>query len=303
MDYKINLKKVSGSGVEIQGSSLAIVSKEDGNVYLTSKPYINKLFKLLGYKNLSVVKILEEYAGKTISSVGDISPYEIYIDDTTDSFIVTNPSSLNWVTAMLKFLGEGFTVESVRKSDLYYYWDQIIVSNRFGSKFALYVDLCDEYVRVCSIRYDNSGNLVGVVNEGKYEFSGGQDSFDSFKLSISGNLDILPYYTLTARLSIYEYVSLLSKLGYVGYSRKKKYYKEDSSEEIVGITGDLDYVLDEINDRSWIEQRIMESPGGETFYDACRLISLNLGDHMIWDFIKIYEDNQYEKSDMFLVSK
>lgn len=302
MNYRLNLKELSPESTTVQGVEMAVVNKENGTVYLTTKPYIDKLFSLMGYKNLNVIKILEEYAGKTISSIGNLEPYQIYIDDLSDSFVVATRKTIEWVTAMINFLESSqFTFESIKRYDTCYYWDQIVVTNRFGSKFAIYVDLCDEYVRVLSLKYDDKGVLVGVVNEDKYSFEDGQDSFDSFKLMVSGNVDISSYFTLDEPLSIYEYLGLLRSLHYVG-SRKGKFYKLDESEEITETVGNLDAIIDLYNDMSWIQRRINKTPDEKDFYDACTLITMNLDDHTIWSFVDFYSNNQHERSDMFALN-
>lgn len=298
-EYKLNLKEISPESAEVQGVEMAIVNKENSCVYLTSKPYIDKLFKLIGYKNLGVVKILEEYAGKTISSIGNLDTHKLYIDEVTDSFIVTTSKAFEWVSAMVKFLGEKtFTIDSVKRSDTYYYWDQISITNSFNSKFAIYVDLCDEYVEVFALSYDHDNVLVGVVNEGRYEFSEGQSSFDSFKIAISGNVDVSQSFKLDQTLSVYEYVEALKTLGYVG-KKKKNYYMTDKADEVANYVGNLEAVLDYCNDMSWIQKRINETPSKNTFYDVCKLISLNLDDLTYWKVKDFYSKNYREDSDIF----
>lgn len=298
-EYKLNLKEISPESAEVQGVEMAIVNKENSCVYLTSKPYIDKLFRLIGYKNLGVVKILEEYAGKTISSIGNLDTHKLYIDEVTDSFIVTTSQAVEWVSAMIKFLGEKtFTVDSVQRSDTYYYWDQISITNSFNSKFAIYVNMCDEYVEVFALSYDKDNVLVGVVNEGKYEFSEGQSSFDSFKIAISGNVDVSSLFKLDQTLSVYEYVEALKILGYVG-KKKKNYYMTDKADEIVNYVGDLGATLDYCNEMSWIQKRINETPDKNTFYDVCKLISLNLDKLTDWRVRDFYLRNYREDSDIF----
>lgn len=298
-EYKLNLKEISPDSAEVQGAEMAIINKENSCVYLTSKPYIDKLFKLIGYKNLGVVKILEEYAGKSISSIGNLDTHKLYIDEVTDSFIVTTSQAFEWVSAMIKFLGEKtFTIDSVKRSDTYYYWDQISITNSFNSKFTIYVDLCDEYVEVFALSYDKDNVLTGIVSEGKYEFSEGQNSFDNFKVAISGNVDVSSSFKLDQTLSVYEYVEALRTLGYVG-KKKKNYYMTDKSDEILDYVGNLGAILDYCNELSWIQKRINETPNKNTFYDVCKLISLNLDDLTYWKVKDFYSKNYREDSDIF----
>lgn len=296
--YKLNLKELSPDEATIQGTSLAIVDKNDSCVYLTSKVYIDKLFKLIGYKSLGVVKILEEYTDKSVSSAGNLDTHKIYIDNLTDSFVVTTPAAVEWVNAMLKFLSsKTFTVDSVKRYDTYYYWDQITVTNSFGSKFAIYVDLADEYVEVVALSYDKEGVLVGVSSEGRYEFSEGQSSFDSFKVAVSAPVDISSEFTTNQTLSIYEYVELLKFLGYVD-KKKKNYYATDKSDDRFS---NLEGLLDLYNEMSWLRRRVTETPLKTTFYDACCLITSNLEDKTFWSLTDFYSKNRREVSDMFVL--
>lgn len=298
-EYKLNLKELDPSSAEIQGVELALVNKEDSSVYLSSKSYVDKLFKLIGYKSLGVIKILEEYAGKTVSSIGNLDTHKIYIDDITESFVVTTPQAVEWVRAMNRFLGEStFNISSVKRPDTYYYWDQIVITNSFGSQFVIYVDLCDEYVQVLAISYDDQGVLVGVANEGKYEFSEGQSSFDSFKVTISGNVDVSKAFKLDQTLSVHEYVEMLKKLGYVG-KKKKRYYVTDKADEVVDYVGNLEIIVDDCNDMTWIQRRVNETPDQRTFKDVCQLISLSINKSTYWNFLDFYSKNYREDSDMF----
>ena len=103
MKYNLNLKEINTDSVEIQGTEMAIVDKETGEVFLTSRKYMDKLFGAAGYKNLNVVKILEEYAGKSVSSIGSVDPYKIYVNDLTGTFILASDPMISWVNAMVKF--------------------------------------------------------------------------------------------------------------------------------------------------------------------------------------------------------
>lgn len=303
VQYKVNLKEVPSSSIEVLGSDMAIANKEDSQVYITSKQYMNKLFSAIGYRNINVVKILEEYAGKSISSVGDIDPYSVYVDDRTDSFVITAPQSVEWVNAMIHFLTESeFEVNQVKRLDTFYYWDQIVVTNRFGSKFVIYVNMCNEYVTLYSLSYDDNNVLSGIAYEGKFKFEKGQESFDSFKLSISGNINISSYFSIDQKLSIYEYVHLLKQLGYIGI-RKGKAFIKDESNEILSITGVLDNMIDYYNDLSWIQQRTTPAPDNKTFYEGCVLITKEVlsGSCMIDEFLSYYKANSSETSDMFLI--
>lgn len=301
MAYKLNLVELEPGSATVTGAELAIENKENGIVYLTTKPYIDKLFKLMGYRSLSVIKILEEYAGKSISEIGDLKDEKIFVDDTTQSFVVTRPESVKWVNDMLTFFKDnGFGVDG-RRADSCYYWDQLLVKTPEGNFFAVYVDLCDNYVHVLALNFDD-GVLTGIIDEGQYSTLEGDESLKSLIVLITNPVNISSEFHPEQKLSIFEYVDLLRSLGYVS-KKKKKCYKTDNADEIVQYTGDLDSVLDEFNYMSWLQQRVKESPNKATFAHACILISLNLDTLTFWKFRQFYMSNVREQSDMFALSQ
>lgn len=297
MEYKLPLKEISTDSVEIQGTEMAIVDKESGEVFLTSRKYMDSLFKIAGYENLNVVKILQEYAGKSVSSVGSLDPYKIYVNETTGTFVLATPEMINWIKAMTDFLKVGKFKCSHAKPDIYYIWDQFVVTNPAGGSYAIYVDLYDEAVYVYSAVFEGSV-LVGLLSEGKFKFSDGQDSFDRFKLLISGPSHIESLFQKDASLSFYEYIDLLKSLGYVS-TKKHKYYSTDRASEIADLVNNLDDILDKYNDLSWLQTRIKKSPNNATFYDGCALISKSLNDRYFSDFKSYYLRNKDESGDLF----
>ena len=126
--------------------------------------------------------------------------------------------------------------------------------------------------------------------------------YDGLQGQAVGQVDISSEFKLDQKLSLYEYVNLLRSLGYVS-KKKKKFYKNDTAEEIIQYVGDIDYILDEYNLSSWINQRIKESPNGATFKDACILISLNLDNIFCWSFHDFYMNNARELSDLMALNQ
>lgn len=300
MAYKINLVPLDPNAAKVVGSEYAIENKENGCIYITTKPYIDQLFKLMGYRNLGVVKILEEFADKTISQIGDIKEYSLFIDDTTQSFVVTRPESVKWVKDLLTFLNDNeFEVTSLR-ADTCYNWDQLIIKSPSGSYFALYIDLLWNNVQVVALDYDGCV-LNGLMDEGGYDTTGGEETLNSLILLIMSPVDISSEFTPTQKLSAYEYVELLKSLGYVS-RKKRKYYKTDNADEVIGYIGNLDDVLDDINSQSWLQQRVRPAFNNATFANACKLISLSLDDIPVWKFRDFYMNNARELSDFFALN-
>lgn len=299
MKYNLNLKEINMDSVEIQGTEMAIVDKETGEVFLTSRKYMDKLFGAAGYKNLNVVKILEEYAGKSVSSIGSVDPYKIYVNDLTGTFIFASDPMISWVNAMVKFFEEGKFTFSHTKSDVYYMWDQLVVTNQVGGKYIVYVDFLDEAVYVYSTSTSDDDILIGFLSEGKFKFSEGQESFDRFKLLVSSSPRIDNYFRRDIQLSFYEYIELLKSLGYV-HTKKHKVYSTERSTEVSDIVEGLDDMLDKYNEMSWLQTRINPAPNSATFFDGCKLINRNLHeDHYFSDFEWYYKRNKDETSDMF----
>ena len=300
MAYKLNLVEVDSESASVTGAEFAIENKENGCVYITTKPYIDKLFKLMGYRSLSVVKILEEYAGKTVSQIGDLKDNKIFTDDTTQSFVVADPKSVKWVNDLLTFFKDNGVEVDGRRADTCYYWDQLTVKMPSGAKFAIYVDLCDDYVQVFALDYDGSV-LTGLIDEGKYSTLEGDESLTSLITLLMSPVNISSEFTPNQKLSLHEYVELLKSLGYVS-KKRKKVYKTDTAEEVIGYIGNLDDVLDEYNSSSWIQHHTKECPNHATFADGCVLISLNLDNLTFWKFRQYYMSNARELSDFFALT-
>lgn len=302
MEYKLNLKELDPTSAKLVGTEMSIEDRETGRIYLTSKVYMDKLFKLMGYKNLNVIKILEEYAGKFVSDVGDLKDCALYVDDITDSFIVADKNSIGWVTRLLQYLEtRGYKVLKSNRYDTYYYWDELIVKTPLDNYFALYIDLADDQLYVLAMDYnEETKKLTGVSNEGKYQLSD-DTSFDSLVTLMTSKIDISYDFTPDQKLSIYEYVELLRTLGYVK-KRKKGYFKTDESDEILDYVGNLDQILDDINCMSWLQQRITEVPNLAKFKDACDLISINLDKVTVWRVKDFYINNAKEWSDFFALN-
>lgn len=302
LEYKLNLKELNPTSAKLVGTEMSIEDRETGRIYLTSKVYMDKLFKLMGYKNLNVIKILEEYAGKFISDIGDLKDCSIFVDDVTDSFIVADKNSVKWVDRLLMYLeSHEYQVLKVNRYDTYYYWDELIVKTPLNNYFAFYIDFADDQLYVLAMDYDEeSKKLKGVSNEGTYQLSD-DTSFDSLLTLMSTHMDISYDFTPDQKLSIYEYVDLLRTLGYVK-KKKKGYFKTDDAEEIAEYAGNLDQILDDINCMSWLQQRITEVPNLAKFKDACDLISINLDKVTVWRVKDFYANNAFERSDFFALN-
>lgn len=293
----LNLKLLAPENAVVIGPDLAIKSKIDGYIYLTSKKYIDKLFKLMGYKNLNVIKILEEYANKTVRDIGDLCTNNIYIDNITDSFIITTDKAIKWSIKFYETLSEkGYTIISERVQDSYYSHDEVIVESPTGTRFAIYFDFLKEKADVMALHYTEDGVLDGAISEGDYLFDDGDVSLNSLFILMDNPVDISYYFKPEEHLSIFEVTELLRTLGYVKFKKKKNIYNMmDIVEENSELYFFIETILSQANGMSWINKHITDSE--VTFIKGCSLIS-DRPDIPIWSFKLYFEQNANEKNDL-----
>lgn len=298
---KLNLKHLDGERAIVQGRAFAIEDRETGRVFLTNKNYIDKLFDEMGYRNLNVIKVLEDFAGQVITDVGKLATSQLYIDEITDSFVVVSPESLKKLEDLFgEFKDKGFEVISENIYDTYHYWDQYVIKSSTGTQFAVYVDLCDEYVHVLSLSFDKQGCLNGLINEGKYKLED-DDFIQSLTTLMSNPIDASVGVDPDQFLSMREYVELLELLGYVNKKKKKYFLTEDGENaQNSGYISDLEAAVEEYNVESWL-QRCINSSRVE-YKKAFKLVSDRLDRVTYWQIRNLYTDNACEKSDMFALN-
>lgn len=291
-----DLKELKFDRVVVNGTDMSIEDKVTGKVYVTLKGYMDKLFKEMGYKNLNVIKILEEFAGKFITDIGSLTNSKIFVDDSDSSFVVTSANAVDWVTDLFdRFEIEGVKLVRSSSTNTCHIWDEYEVELN-GNRFAIYIDYLDEYARVYSLSYDDNGVLTGLVNEGDYNFSE-DDSVNSLMLLISSPVDISILYQPDIELSCAEYLDVLCLAGILKLKRKK-YVLTEKGEGLDTIkNGYYEKVVDSFSDMSWIQKHIKGS--GKTFFDGCKILTENLADLRFYDLKDFYSSNEKEKSDSF----
>ena len=292
---KLNLRELDTNNLVLNGTDLTIEDKTDGRIYLTSGQHMNKLFKLMGYRNLNVIRILEEFAGKFITEVGNLSDCKIYVDDNTDSFIVADPRSVQWVNDLLDELRKkGYQILSEKCLDPYYYWDQLIVRNNLGYQYCIYIDLVDGYAQLFLLNVE-SGVVTGMVEDLQYRFTDAS-SLSGILSALENNVDLSYNFTKDTKLSVHEAISLLKTLGYVGSKRKTgKAYVEDKSDEIKDEI-DVESLVDDYNSKTWLQRRINFSE--IDFKKMCELVSF-CPDVPLYNVREFYNSNRLETSDSF----
>lgn len=218
--YNLNLKNLDTSSAVITGTEMALTNQENGKIYTTTKPYMDKLFSLMGYKSTYVVKILEEYAGKTLTSIGSLNKGEgIWIDDGSDTFIVTTSSAISWVNSLFDYLKDnGFKIIDARRLDTTYYWDQIVIESEKSGRFAIYIDLCEEYVGLYHISVDTNGVVCNIEDQSIFKFE--EDGSFNDMISALNYPGIDSPIDPSCVLSIDEFINLCKTLGLVRTKRK-----------------------------------------------------------------------------------
>lgn len=293
-----NLKKIDEQNVIIQGRDLSIEDRETGKVYITSKAYIDKLFNEIGYKNLNVIKTLEDYAGKYITEVGRLSTSSIFVDEDKGSFIVTSQNVIDRLNEMFIELNtKGFELIEIREYDNTYFWDQYLLKSPSGVCFAAYLDLADEEIYLLSLDYKNN-KLHGMINEGKYDMSA-EDFINQIITIMMSPINASAMMNYSQTLSIDEYIDLLSRLGYVKKKRKIVTLL-DKGEACKDDLGQIDQIIDDYNISTWIQRHVKDS--GIPFSKVCDLISDNLIDITFWNVRDLFSRNMNEKSDMFALN-
>ena len=293
---KISLTKLDPEHLIVQGSEFVVEDRVTGKVFVSSKGYIDKLFREMGYRNLNVIKILEEFAGKVISAVGDLNASSIYSDPLNDTFVVTSETAVNWVKDMFTaFDANGFKVVRESTSDEFHIWDEFIIKTD-TTYYCVYIDLLDEYAQVFSFNIEDK-IIKGAVNEGKYKFAD-EDSLVNLMTLMSNPVDVTPLFDEDIELSLYEYFDLLSTLGYVR-KKKKNYILTEEGEDWISsgdpASSNLENQIDEINDLTWLQRHVRSS--AVNFKEACRIISYGPKTRL-WDLRDFFLGNEKETSDM-----
>ena len=296
---RFEFKLLSPLTTTVTGRDYSIEDKTTGRVFITRKEYINKLFDEMGYRNLGVINILEEFAGKIISEVGSLRSSSLWIDDMTDSFIVCSETAKNNFDKLFdEFDIRGFTVLDSRKMDPYMYWDEYTIESPKGIKFVIYISMYWETVSILTTHETDKHVLDGILNEGDWKLNEPSFINDIF-VTLNSNIDASVGISPRQEMSLNEYVSLLTTLGYLKIKRGGKCYITDEGEQMQDIIADFINVSDEYNMSNDLKRRI--TPSGVTFNEAYELISQNLMTVPYWTVKEFYTSNSNGKSDLMLI--
>lgn len=297
LDESKQLTELDTAFLTVQGEQLALEDRKTGKVYITTKPYINKLFAEMGYRSLNVVSILKEFAGKIISDVGQLKIMKIYSDEENSSCLVATENAIKWTKEISDFLDEkGFTFVSSQSINTCRTRDEYIIKSPNGTYFAIDIDFVYETATLYSMNDINS--KVKILPEGTYEL-GNELSVDDIKATLLSKINLSTIFDPTTPLSVAEYIEFLSKLGLVKKGRKQWSITELGEEEM--LTGTVPYMdinVDQINVLSWLRSHIESS--GVTFDDMCQILTYRLDSIFVSNFAEYYLKNTNEQLDYFL---
>lgn len=297
LDETKQLVELNTDFLTVQGEQLALEDRKTGKVYITTKPYINKLFAEMGYRSLNVVNILKEFAGKVISDVGELKTAKIYADELNNSCLIATEQAVNWTRDLSAFLDEkGFSIIKSQTKDTCRTCDEYIIKSPNGTYFAIDVDLTYETASLFSM--NDIDTKIKVLPEGTYDL-GNELSIDDIKATLLSKINLSTIFDTSVPLSVAEYVDFLSKLGYVRKGRKQWSITELGEEEMLaGLTPMIDINIDQINVLSWIKSHIESS--GVTFDNMCQMLTYRLDSIFISKFAEFYLKNTNEQLDYFL---
>ena len=302
---ELKLTKLDPENATVQGTNLAIEDRTTGKVYVTNKQNINKLFWKMGYRNLSVIKILEEFAGKFVSDIGHLNDCSLYLEEDTSSFIVTSDEAVSWINAMFQlFKNNRIEIKNYHRADACYTWDELTVKSpkRSNAYFDICINMVDESVHVLSMDYDESmQRLKGIQDEGVFRFHDISSANDLVDLILNPP-DLSYSFYSDIEMSIEEYVRLLTVLGFAQIKRGGKAHLTDDGDQVKDTLGDVEYIIDEYNLKTWIQRRISTIPGGNYTFDfLCDLVSMYLDRITPWKVKDFYINNSKEVSDICLL--
>ncbi len=203
---------ISETMLRVHGTEFMVEDVSTGKVYITTKDYINKLFDEMGYRNLNVIKILEEFAGKFITDIGSLKKSKIYINNNENSFFVADPNSVATLGSLESLLVEaGFQFIS---GGTYHCLNnqEFLIKSPKGICFSLKVDLAEEKVELLSLHINETGVTDGVMYEGEYKLND-YDVINSIMITLNSDIDASALVKPGETVSLHEYVELLKGLG------------------------------------------------------------------------------------------
>lgn len=291
-------RKVSPDHITVSGKDLTIEDRETGRLYVSKKAYLDKLFKEMGYKNLNVIKIIDEFAGKVVSEIGSLTNSSIYLNDLDETFIVVSDTAVNWINNLYSYMdSHDYEVLDLLEKDPYMSKVQIRVKSNTGTIFMLYPNFVKEEMNVYSTCYSKEGVLVGLLKEDTYKFAQ-EDTLKSLTTLMDNPIDIGFLYDYKQCYSIRETMEFLHKLNYVKSIRKTGLMAlTDLAEEYLKSREfDFEELIEEFNSMTWI-QRVINSTS-YTLLDLSLILHDNIDRVYYEDFSEFFSKNDKNLLDL-----
>lgn len=295
-----NYIMISETMLRVHGTEFSVEDISNGKIYLTTKDYINKLFEEMGYRNLNVIKILEEFAGKFITDIGALKKSKIFVSESESSFLITNPESfMTLVNLENTLVAQGFKKISENSASCLDDKEFLIQSPK-GICFSIRVNLDEEKIEVLSLHINESGITDGVMYEGEYKLTD-YDVVNSIMVTLNSDVDASALVRPDEIVSLYEYIELLKNLGLAKLNRRTNIVHMTDEGLAVSETAlgeDIESSIGDYNAHSWLKRHIVSS--GKTFGD-CIIFASNFPEVSPWRVHEFYSGNIRETNDFALL--
>lgn len=290
--------------LRVYSKDCAIEDLRTSEIFVTLGEYLNRLFKSIGYKNRSVVNILDEYADIKINKIEGSSD-QVFVDRSTSSCFVSTAEDVNKVNRLFDELCSKYGEDSVKVCchDNCHYWDQITIKLSDFASSVVYVDLCDRYVKVIFVVRDNGNLIENICDEVKFKIE--EDDFvDNVLLTVDAFPKTSSDLVLEERfkLSLNETVDLLILLGILTKKRRKVYLTELFENEFQEDES-LSFISDSVDSYNYLSplSRRVNFDNSLDFSAIKKLVTKSVDSEFIrpWDLVKFFKEINLEDTDYF----
>lgn len=296
-----NYRMVPENTLQVYGTEFAVKDITTGAVYVSNKAYTNKLFDEMGYRNLTVIKILKEFAGKIITDIGNLTKSKIYVNDTDHSFCVANPEAfVNLENLGATLTASGFTKVAERTNPSVYN-QEVIVQSPSGIYFSIKANLADENVEILSLHINEMGITDGMLYEGDFNLIE-YGVVNSAMITLNSPVDASATVHPDEVVSLHEYVELLKGLGLAKLNRRTNIVhltEEGMAIAESAIGADVEPAVSDYNAKSWLKRHILSS--GKTFAECCEFAS-QFQNISPWNIHEFYSNNVNGTNDFALLN-
>ena len=293
-------KVVEENLLRVKGEEFQVEDTTTGEIYVTEKTYIDKLFDEMGYKNLNVIKIIAKFAGKFVTEIGQLKKSKVFVDPTTSSFIVANPDAVSALDKLdSELVGDGFSV-TMENSNRCLANKEYLISSPNRTYFSIRVNLSKETVEILSLHINEAGITDGIMYEGEYKLMD-YGVVDSIMTLLNSNINAAAYVRPDEKVSLHEYVELLKGMGLAKLNRRTNIvHLTDTGSAIAGsVMGeDIAEKVSDYNAFNWLKRHLTDS--GKT-YGECFTFASQFPEISPWNIHEFYSNNINEANDFTLL--